>query len=386
MLRLHRDSTHLPASSKFHLLLTGLLCLWTITISIGFAQTPLSPSINASPKLKLVRISLWPEYDDPRLLVILRGELDDTTSLPLQIAVPIPAGAEVIATAYTSPSGDLFQTPFQQTSNGALQVVSWTVPVATFHMEYYLDIVPKVTDRTKIFNFDINLPYPAEKVELDVKQPLGATNFTMSPAPLKWEPDSNGQQTASYTFNQVPANDTQTVNIRYSRSMSIPSFTKGQPAPPTLTTNRPTWPLYLAGLLGLIGAGMLAYGLYQQRQNNSKQNNLGERRKGKGKAHAYRQTFEPNLADKKLETCQACGMSLAQGVNFCPRCGEPVSHTSIQRLNSFARLTMLLSQVLRQHPFWLAIGLLVVALIVSLGWWVGRTLPAAVSFFTGNWL
>ncbi|MSP11372.1 MAG: hypothetical protein EXR62_00300 [Chloroflexi bacterium] len=318
-------------------------------------------------------------------MVILRGELDNSTSMPLQIAIPFPAGAEVIATAYASPTGDLFQTPYQQTTNGEWQIISWTIPVAIFHLEYYLNIVPKDTDQIKEFNFEIKLPYAAEQVELDVKQPLGATNFTMSPAPLKWASDVNGQQTTAYVFNQIPVNETRTVHIRYTRSINTPSFPKGQPAPQTLPPTRPTWPLYLASLLGLMGVGMLTYGLYQQRKNKSQQIYIGTHRKAKGKPGAEQLSHRKNL-DRKAALCQVCGASLSREINFCPRCGEPAPNAIRQKVNSTSRSSTLLYQRLRQHPFWLAIGLLVIALIVSLGWWFGRTLPAIVSSYLGNWL
>jgi hypothetical protein len=48
---------------------------------LGFAQQP--PAV-----LERLEIALWPEYDDPRLLVIYRGELAQDPTGPLLFPLP----------------------------------------------------------------------------------------------------------------------------------------------------------------------------------------------------------------------------------------------------------------------------------------------------------
>ncbi|MBM4461308.1 MAG: hypothetical protein FJ011_26715 [Chloroflexi bacterium] len=54
-----------------------------------------------TPDLSLTQatLQLWPEYDDPGLLVILAGTFSDTVTFPQAIALPLPGGAREIQPA-----------------------------------------------------------------------------------------------------------------------------------------------------------------------------------------------------------------------------------------------------------------------------------------------
>ena len=62
-----------------------MLCaLWAMLAAAprAFAQDP--------NRLSQLKISVWPEYDQPAVLVMLDGTLADVTNLPRQVAVLIP--------------------------------------------------------------------------------------------------------------------------------------------------------------------------------------------------------------------------------------------------------------------------------------------------------
>jgi hypothetical protein len=45
---------------------------------------------DSAPLIETASLRLWPEYDDPGLLVISAGSFENSTELPMQAAFPLP--------------------------------------------------------------------------------------------------------------------------------------------------------------------------------------------------------------------------------------------------------------------------------------------------------
>lgn len=66
---------------------------------------PAVASAAAAPKYYQLDISVWPEYDEPRNLVIYNGSLADNNPLPQPITLEAPAGARINMTCEVSADG-----------------------------------------------------------------------------------------------------------------------------------------------------------------------------------------------------------------------------------------------------------------------------------------
>ena len=60
-----------------------------------------------------LRLSIWPEYDDPRVLIMLRGEMTPRQAFPASITLPLPKGAEIIGAGMISEQDELLLHPHQ---------------------------------------------------------------------------------------------------------------------------------------------------------------------------------------------------------------------------------------------------------------------------------
>src|SRR5262249_57950487 len=98
------------------------------------AQVPSSTSSQSSaPAAELVmarlRLSIWPEYDDPRVLIMLRGEMARRQAFPASISLPLPKGAEIVGAGMISEQNELILHPYEVIPGDAQDSLQLSLPV-----------------------------------------------------------------------------------------------------------------------------------------------------------------------------------------------------------------------------------------------------------------
>jgi hypothetical protein len=75
-----------------------------------------------------LQIQLWPEYDQPKTLVILDGRLDATVTLPAELTLRIPAAAgQPNAVAVRGLKGDLLSASYTTTLSGGDLAITFVI-------------------------------------------------------------------------------------------------------------------------------------------------------------------------------------------------------------------------------------------------------------------
>ncbi len=88
----------------------GWMLLPIVLAGFGLRWTP--AAAQEAPAIEQLTVALWPEYDQPAMLVILRVQLAPGTQLPVDVILPIPTSAgEPLAVAYTTAEGALLNAP-----------------------------------------------------------------------------------------------------------------------------------------------------------------------------------------------------------------------------------------------------------------------------------
>jgi hypothetical protein len=95
--------------TAYRLFLAGLL----VASVLGLAS--LLPAAAQEPDKGIgeATLQLWPEYDDPGLLVIYSGEFTDTLQFPQEVAFPLPEGARGIQATSRESDGRLMTQEWQ---------------------------------------------------------------------------------------------------------------------------------------------------------------------------------------------------------------------------------------------------------------------------------
>ncbi len=296
--------------------------IFGVTIALAVLTFGLPPRALAQTpdRLASLKISVWPEFDKPTVLVILDGALADASNLPRPISILIPATAELTVATWMNTDGTFApEQPTQQTKqDDGYTRVTFTTAQPKFRVEYYHDLLHGAPDKTLDFAFKSLGAIDA--ATLEIQQPLKATNFAVTPATPTTRTDSDGFKYFSYAFSNLAAGQTITAQAKYTKTDPNPSAQSAPPAAsapvaaPTPTTSNDLFLLIALVALGI--TAILGFFLLQQRaQDRGVVANAGSSKRRRDKRRGGAATA--------AVFCTQCGRALGPEDNFCPKCGAP---------------------------------------------------------------
>src|SRR5262249_5045512 len=124
-----------------------------------------TPTLAANLTMVRLRLSIWPEYDDPRVLIMLRGEMAPHQAFPTQITLPLPKGAEIVGAGMISEQNDLLRHPYDVLPDDTQDSLRLNLPVPRFFLEFYYNPF-KASGAEKRFAYTMPMPYPIEILEV----------------------------------------------------------------------------------------------------------------------------------------------------------------------------------------------------------------------------
>lgn len=313
-----------------------LVCLWVAMALVAATGGTAAAQGSADPgpagaqdlRIQQMRVQVLPEFDDPRVLVIVQGRLDaPDTAFPLPITFRLPQGAQINQMATISMGGDMdgggtvaqqFDTR-PEADDPRWQLVTYELDNGHFFYEYYYD--PIAGDADKTFTFVLNSLHPIDDLLVEVQQPATAENMSLSPAPIGTRLD----QTFGLTYHQLDAGSLAagqetSFAVGYTKTDPAPSLSWNQvmaiqdAAPPSAppqpveasarpaSTRIPTEALTLLG--GILLASVVA---------------IAWRRRRAASAPLAQTTI-----DSQARFCRMCGTALKANACFCHFCGTPV--------------------------------------------------------------
>ncbi|MBI2858450.1 MAG: zinc ribbon domain-containing protein [Chloroflexi bacterium] len=300
----------------------------------GAAEQPLT--------VKNMKISLWPEYDDPRILVIVQGEFNNGSSFPKPVKFPIQVGSEINQVCALKQPGDEHLCQLYDTvPEGDALAVSYTLPIPTYFLEYYWDGVKGQPDKS--FNYKYVAPYAVDKLELEVQQPLKATDFKLTPAYLSSSTDAQGMKYYRYLFNNVSAGQELVIDGSYAKADNKPSVAKRQ------VNTSSGGPNYALVGIGAAAVAVFFIGFIAMKrrpaparaqvrraarvdaQRKAEMPRL-QKQEPKKQARPVQQKVQPAAAPPRTAGgsvfCSKCGARLEAGDAFCSGCGQRTKRTS----------------------------------------------------------
>ena len=288
-----------------------------VLLSLGIA----SP-VRAEELLRIsgMDVSVWPEYDQPGVLVQYQGSLAakaDKTS-PLELSFFVPKGAGVGAACAIQANGNHTSETWKESdADSGLTKITFKVSEPQFHVEYYYNPLPTSTD--KKFSFAYTAALPADEVDLAVQHPLKAMNFVLTPDAPNSHQDQDGFTYHAYTFKNVAVGQKLSTDVAYTKTDPKPSVSGDQkPASSTSAANaatdsgiNPNQVIVLATVLAM--AGIVAFFVWQRNTQRAQPRYAD--------AETYRPTARTGAAAPG-GFCTQCGNAMAAGDKFCARCGS----------------------------------------------------------------
>ena len=287
--------------------------LWSLLVLFALILTPLA-SAQGLPQVKSLRVELWPEYDDPRLLVLIIGVLEAPNQ---EIRVPLPPGAELNAVAYATDDGRLLTAEWRGDSANGRTAVVVSVPTTQFHVEYYVDAITSGEETV----VQAEIPVPDAEIAqatLIVQQPANTTSFRGNPPLGNLTQGPGGLFYGARELGPLSSGDVIRQEVRYTRLVPGLSTTPRaaitpQPVPTRVPESPSSWvPVVIGVILALIIAAAVVVWLRQQAAM---------------KDTGRQQSEQPSAKTRPLSTttlpryCPNCGHPFGPNDRYCAMCG-----------------------------------------------------------------
>jgi hypothetical protein len=164
-------------------LASGLLTIFlTLMLLPVFATGPSGgggPLRN--PHLESMQIEIWPEFDRPAALVILRGALAADVKLPAEVTLRIAASSGgPSAMAYSAAAGgNLLNLEHERTDAKDYITLRFKVPERFFHVEFYDPLATNTPERSYTYVWPGDLG--VKRLSVVVQEPAEASDFSVQP-------------------------------------------------------------------------------------------------------------------------------------------------------------------------------------------------------------
>lgn len=271
----------------------------------------LGTAADAAPRLESLQIEIWPEYDRPAALVILKGELAGDVGLPAALALRIPAssgGPAAVAFA-AQKAGPLLNLKHDRSPAGDFITLRFSAPERFFHVEFYDPLATGTRERAYRYLWPGDLPVGA--LRLTVQEPAAADGISVQPELGEWSPGADGLRYRSAQLGPVERGQALPIEVRYAKSdprTSAQILEARAPLPGsgagTSPEERGALRLFLAtaAFALLVTGASLVYFLW------------------------WRRRARPGVAaGAGANFCGKCGHRVAAGDRFCAKCGAALA-------------------------------------------------------------
>ena len=268
--------------------------------------------------LDSVAVRLWPEYDQPSLLVIYDMSVASTTAFPAALILRIPAGADLIAVARND-NGDLVNVQYDPpVRQGVWDAVTVSVSGPTmYRFEYYVPITKN--GEARHFVYDWPADYEVDSFDVMVQEPLGATHFKTDPALQDTGVDQDGLRIFRATLKLLRG-EAFDLAVDYQKSTDTLSASQLAVQPADSLDQKAAVGIsfynYLPGALAALGVILVvAAGVWYWNLGGA-QGRSGPRRR----RSARNSSRDAGRSDKQIY-CHQCGRRAQPGDRFCRTCG-----------------------------------------------------------------
>lgn len=285
------------------------------------AAAPPGAAAQAIDRAEAITVALWPEFDRPETLVILRVTLPADVPLPTTVRIPIPPDAPPLtAVAYRDPADGLVNATYQRQEGTAADIVMIETAARELQLEYYEPLTTDGDSRSLAFTWPGGMP--TGSFVFEVQQPAGAEAFEITPPATSAAPDSLGityhridlgaqagdEQPSVEASYRNPTGELTAASMPPEVPLAPPSASAG--GAPSLSSILP-WLLLGAGIV-LIGGGVIYY--FRVVRAPEPSSRARHRRAREGRA-------ERTEVDASPVFCHNCGTQASATDRFCRMCG-----------------------------------------------------------------
>jgi hypothetical protein len=287
------------------------------------------------PRLSTLEVDLWPEYDRLSVLVIYRITLPAETTLPVNLALRIPAAAgEPNAVAVRQPDGQLFSVDYTTENSGDWQIITFIATLREVQIEYY-DPGLQQDGNQRSFTFSWSGDYDIDQMVMQVQLPVGGADMRITPGPVSSQVLGDGMTYYFKEIGSVTTGQSFSIDLTYQKESTLLSVEslQVQPSAPLSPTN--TWRDQLQAALpwlfpkdgssnqvlpwalGILALVLIFGGGYWY-WRSGREEPLPKRTRGRRSSPP---AASPPTTEADGVYCHQCGKRANPGDAFCRSCG-----------------------------------------------------------------
>ena len=295
-----------PAAPLSRMLTAVVAFMLVATVAVG----PASGAPQRNPPLASLQIEIWPEYDRPAALIILRGRLAADAPLPADVTLRIAAASGgPSAMAYSAAEGgNLLNLEYEKAVAKDFITLRFKVPERSFHVEFYEPYATGTPERSYSYMWPGDMR--VNQLRVIVQEPAAASNFSVQPNLATTASGQDGLRYHSAELGAQEAGKQLTVKVSYSKTDTRTSTQILQPKTPE-PTKTPASVSPAVGANDEVTKGVLVFVLALSLLIGIATAVLWWR--GRAKA--------PEAKVGAAGACSKCGAPRDAGDRFCSKCG-----------------------------------------------------------------
>ena len=298
--------------------------LLLVTVWLGW-QAAGSAYAQENPRLATLEIDIWPEYDQPAALVILRAEIAGDVTLPAAVSLRIPSSSGgPTAVAYSASADDqLLNLAYERSDAQDFITLTFSAPERFFQLEFYDPVPTGVAERSYTYVWPADLP--VDKLSVELQEPAGATDLTVQPELGAGVARPDGLTYRQADLGAFDAGQTLTIDVSYRKTdprtsaeiLGIETRPSPSAAGAGSEEGMPFWLLVLL-VLAVLVACVSGVVLWRWRSRAPATSARPVTRAARRREQAAGQR------ESGTSFCPQCGTPLRSRDRFCPECGAAV--------------------------------------------------------------
>ncbi|MFC2011087.1 zinc ribbon domain-containing protein [Chloroflexota bacterium] len=279
-----------------------------LAISLLFICADKSPVLaqedNEITSFDNVQLWIYPEYDDPRLLVMLQGHIEGV-ELPVVVRFLVPSKAEMYSAGSMDTLGQYTGEPPNRkpSSIPGWDEINYELTTNIFRVEYYDPIISGQPDKS--ISYEFRRLYPISELEVIVQEPRYSSDFSISPIGNSFV-DNHGFTSYSYNYSELVDTPPLLFEISYHKSDKRPSL--------SINENESSESYLVIIIVVILGIAAVASFLWLY--------------KPRPKTRAAGRQLSKNSPVRRLKSnqpkarfCSKCGQPTDKSANYCTYCG-----------------------------------------------------------------
>jgi hypothetical protein len=265
--------------------------------------------------LETLEVNLWPEYDQPEMLVFYMVTLQpDIVPATLTFRIPKEAG-KPFKVAVRAEDGIPYETDYDFGAGSEWGEVTFKVNTPNFQIEYYDPRLVK-QDQNRSFKYTWSGDYLVLSAAIVIQRPHDASQMQFTPEVGSSFTGIDGLLYYSLYIGTLLKDQSYDFSLSYQKASDVLTRVKQQ-VHPAGTLPQSMWIRGLPWAFGLLAVLVIVGGVWFYWRSGQPQAGEKKRRRKKSAAQAGSETTD----EERGVYCHSCGRRAALNDVFCRSCG-----------------------------------------------------------------